>query len=224
MTQNHLATALAAFAVLAASAAPSAHAASPLKGDLERGYLMKEQARVPEAVAAFGAVLKKDPKNQAALSELGYLHAGLKQNVPAAKYLGAAALQDPANMRLRMDLGYVYLALKRRGEAQAQFKAVAAKPGELQAQALKELGFMNIADGRLQAAVANLEALRALAPEDLYAVLQLGYTYDRLRKAEEAREAYTAALASGDETVRDAAQAALKSSASAAPAPLGASL
>lgn len=83
---------------------------------------------------------------------------------------------------------------------------------------------MNLADGRLQAAAANFEALRLLTPTDLYSVLQLGYTYDRLRKADQAREAYSAALASGDETVRDAAQAALRSSAAVPPSPVGSSL
>lgn len=224
MTQTHRATALAAFAFFAASIAIPARAASSLKADLARGYLMKEEGRLPEAVTAFKAVLAKDPKNHAALSELGYLHAGLKQNVAAAKFLSAAALQQPGNDRLRMDLGYVYQALKRRAEAVVQFKAVAARPGDMQATALKELGYMNLADGRLQAAVANFEALRALVPADLMSVLQLGYTYDRLRKPDQAREAYSAALASGDEKVRDAAQAALKSSAAVQPSPVGSSL
>lgn len=265
MTSTHRASAFVAFAVFAALAAPS-YAVSPIKQDMERGYLMKEQHRASEALAAFGAVLKKDPGNHAALSELGYLHAGLKQYASAAKYLGAAALQEPANMRLRLDLGYVYQALKKRAQAEAEFKAVAANPGELQAQAqealkaitapspaaeakqsairakgyaaldrgdratarkefeaavvndpqdplaLKQLGFMNLADGRLQAAVANFEALRVLVPADLFSTLQLGYTYDRMRKPEQAREAFSAALASTDEKVRDAAQAALKTS------------
>lgn len=224
MTKIHLASALAVFAILSTSAAIPALAEPSLKADLAKGYLMKEQNRVPEAIVAFGAVLKKDPKNHAALSELGYLHAGLKQNVSAAKFLGAAALQQPDNARLRMDLGYVYQALKRRGDAQVQFKAVVALPGEMQAVALKELGFMNLADGRLQAAAANFEALRVLTPTDLYSVLQLGYTYDRLRKADQAREAYSAALASGDEKVRDAAQAALKASSSVPVSPVGSSL
>lgn len=270
MTKMILATALVASALAAASAAPAAPAATPLSQDLERGYQMKEGGRVPEALAAFGAALKKDPKNVAALSETGYLRMGLKQYAAAARSLEAASAQEPGNMRLRMDLGYVYQSLKRPAQAKAQFTSVAAVPGELRGQArealremaapgqaglrsqgyvalergdragarkafegalaqspddalsLKQLGFIDLADGRLEAAATRFERVRELTPEDHFVALQLGYTYDRMKKGELARQAYGAALASTDVKVADAARAALKASSGApgASAPL----
>lgn len=266
MTKMILATALVASALVAAGAAPSNPAASPLKKDLERAYQMKEGGRVPEALAAFGAVLKKDPNNIAALSEVGYLHMGLKQYAAAARSFEAASLQEPGNTRLRMDLGYAYQSLKRAPQARAQFAFVASVPGELQEQArealremaapgrqaglrsegyaalkrgdqagarkafvaalaqdrddalaLKQLGFIDLAEGRLEAAAEGFERLRTLTPDDHFVALQLGYTYDRMKKSELARQAYGAALASTDMKVVDAARAALKA-ASAPPA------
>ena len=260
------------------AATPSAAVAAsvPFRKDLERGYRLKEQKRSAEAVAVFSAVLSKDPANHAALTELGYLHAGLKHYNSAAKYFRAASAQDPANMRLRMDLGYAEQALKRYDAAAEEFRIVGAHQGEFQDQAqkalaaissvpavsqegaaqrrlreqgyaalnrgdkdaaaksfeaavandptdapaLKQLGFINFDAGKLAAAAANFEAVRALTPNDYFVALQLGYTYERLQKRDQAREAFVAAMASGDAKIHGAAQAALQSSGGpGAPAP-----
>jgi tetratricopeptide (TPR) repeat protein len=252
----------------AAPAAGGASTSSPFKKDLERGYRLKEQKRGPEAVAAFAAVLAKDPSNHAALTELGYLHAGLRHYNTALKYLRAASAQDPDNMRLRMDLGYAAQSAKRYDAATEQFRIVAERRGEFQAQAqaaletmkasspaageadvkqrrlreqgyaalsrgdktaagksfesavandpkdaaaLKQLGFIDLDQGRLAEAAANFEAVRALEPNDYFVALQLGYTYERLQKKEQARESFSAALASADEKIHGAAQTALRS-------------
>lgn len=250
---------------------------SPHKAAFERAYQLKEQGRDVQALAAFDAILKKDPRNHAALTESGYLHAGLKQYGPAAARLSAASAQDPENMRLRMDLGYALQAQKRYAEANEQFQLVAAKPGEFQVAAQnaalevhrqlsagdpaeaarrrqmergyaalkrgdkasarkafaavaakdpndeaarKQLGFLNFEEGRLTAAAADFEAVRALHPNDYLVALQLGYTYERLKKKEQARAAFAAALESADPKIHDAAQAALQASGGpAAPVP-----
>lgn len=250
-------------------AAPVAGAqASPsVKSRLERAYVMKSEGRASDAIAAFQGVLKQDPGNQAALSELGYLHAGLKQHQASVKYLRAASAQDPGNMRLHMDLGYAYQALKQLKQAEGQFKMVVESSGDFEAQAqealrqvaapaaagprpglrqqrlreagyaalgrgdraaarkafqaaaandpkdvasLKQLGFINLSDGNLSAAAADFEAIRALDPADYFIALQLGYTYDKLKKREQAREAFGAALASDDAKIHAAAKAALQ--------------
>jgi Flp pilus assembly protein TadD len=258
----------------------TAAASIPLRKELERGYRLKEQKRSVEAVAVFAAVLKKDPQDHAALTELGYLHAGLKHYASAVKYLAAASAQDPDNMRLHMDLGYAEQGLKKNDAAREQFAIAAASSGEFQeaarnalasaapspsaavadakqrrlletgyaqlnrgekaaaaktfeaavandpkdAAALKQLGFIHFDAGRLAVAAADFEGVRALAPNDYFVALQLGYTYERLQKKDQAREAFGAALASGDEKIHGAAQAALQASGGAPAAPSSSSV
>jgi tetratricopeptide (TPR) repeat protein len=250
---------------------------SPHKAEFERAYQLKERKQDAQALAVFNGILRKDPRNHAALTEAGYLNASLKQYAPAAERLSAASAQDPDNMRLRMDLGYVLQAQKRYAAANEQFQAVAEKPGEFQeaAQAAsveihrqlaavdpaeakhrktmergyaalkrgdrmearkafasaaamdpkdeaarKQLGFMNFEEGKLTAAAADFEAVRGMRPNDYLVALQLGYTYERLKKKEQAREAFSAALVSTDAKIHDAAQTALQASGGqAAPAP-----
>ncbi|MBI3299889.1 MAG: tetratricopeptide repeat protein [Elusimicrobia bacterium] len=249
--------------------------AAPLKAELEAAYRLKEEKRTAEALTAFEAIAKKNPRNQAVLAELGYLHAGLKHYKQAASYLAAASRRAPSDMRLRMDLGYIHHALKQPAAAAAQFKAVAAVPGEFQTQAqdalslaagkpapsaikqrllreqgyaalnrqdkagalkafeaaalndpkdavaLKQLAFLRLDAGSLAAAAESLEAVRAIEPSDYEAALQLGYTYDRLQKKEQARAAFGAALASSDAKLHDAARSALQSSGGASAPALG---
>lgn len=231
------------------AAAISAPAVSPVTTGLARGYSLKNRKLNAEAITAFKGVLKADPNNHAALTELGYLHVTLQDYNSAVKFLSAASAQDPGNMRLHMDLGYAYQSLKQPGLALEQFKIVAASPGEFQAAAqkalqvsngydalksgdraaarkafeaavaadpkdaaaLKQLGFINNADGNASAAAANFEAARALEPGDYSIALQLGYTYTFLRQEEQARREFSAALASPDTKIRDLADASLQS-------------
>lgn len=112
-----------------------APARSRVKARLEKAYSLMRADRSADAIPVLQDVLKTDPGNHAALLELGYLHAGLKQNVRAARYLKAALAQDPGNMRLHMDLGYVHQSLKDLEAAAREFELVAREPGEFQAQA-----------------------------------------------------------------------------------------
>jgi len=279
MRQIYIAVMMSAAALSAATAGSQESAAprSPNKAQFERAYKLKEQKRDAQALAEFNAILRKDPRNHAALTEAGYLHASLKQYGPAAERLASASAQDPENMRLRMDLAYVQQARKRYAEANEQFQIVASKPGEFQeaAQAAsleihrllaagnpaeakrrqamergyaalnrgakaaarkefaavlaadpkdeaarKQLGFLNFEAGRYAEAAADFEAVRAIRPNDYLVVLQLGYAYERMKKQEQAREAFSAALVSTDAKIHDAAQSALQSSGGAPmPAP-----
>jgi Tfp pilus assembly protein PilF len=112
-----------------------APARSRVKAKLERAYSLMRANRNAEAIPVLNDVLKTDPNNHAALVELGYLHAGLKQGRLATRYFKAALAQDPGNMRLHMDLGYVYQSQKDFAAAGREFELVAQEPGEFQAQA-----------------------------------------------------------------------------------------
>lgn len=153
-----------------AGAREGASTKSPHKAEFERAYKLKEQKRDAQALAAFNGILKADPRNHAALTEAGYLHASLKQHASAVKNLSAASVQDPENMRLRMDLGYELQALKRYVEANEQFQIVAARPGELQAAAQGAALEVH----RLLTAVDPAEAKRRQLMERGYAALKKG--------------------------------------------------
>jgi Flp pilus assembly protein TadD len=271
MRQIHIAVLMSAVVLSAVGVRSEERPAtrSPHKADFERAYQLKEQKRDAQALAVFNAILQKDPRNHAALTEAGYLHASLKQYGLAAERMAAASAQDPENMRLRMDLGYANQALKRYAAAREQFLLVAGRPGEFQEAAQeaslevdrqqgasdpveakrrqsmergyaalgrgdraaarkafaavlakdprdeaarKQLGFLNFEEGRLKEAAADFEAVRAAHPNDYLVALQLGYTYERLKRTEQAREAFSSALVSPDPKIHDAAQSALQAS------------
>jgi Flp pilus assembly protein TadD len=118
--------------------------------------------------------------------------------------------EPPAELKGRQLLARGYKALDDGDKAAASMLfAEAAKADPKNTLALKQLGFLNFEAGRLQAAIENFEAVRAAQPDDYVAALQLGYTYAKLNKTDEAREAFTTASASTDAKVRDAATAAL---------------
>jgi tetratricopeptide (TPR) repeat protein len=173
-----------AAAVLAAATATAvaAPAFSPVKMELARGYSLKKQERSAEAITAFEGVLKEDPGNLAALSELGYLHTSFKHYDLAAKYLAAACAQDPSDMQIHMGLAYAYAALKQEAAAEKQFKIVAASPSEFQAKAqnalnspLREQGYAALKSGDKAAARKAFETAVANAPKDAAALKQLGF-------------------------------------------------
>jgi tetratricopeptide (TPR) repeat protein len=169
----------------AAAVAP-APAASPVAKELERGYSLKDAKRSAEAIAVFEDVLKKDPSNHSALSELGYLNANRKFYKTAAKYLAAASAQEPGNMQLHMDLAYAYQSSKQNVAANKEFKIVAASSGPLQGEAKKALtiatvspqreqGYAALKTGDKAAALKAFEAAVASDPKDAVSLKQLGF-------------------------------------------------
>lgn len=209
----------------------------------EAGYLhasLKQYAPAAERLAAASA---QDPDNMRLRMDLGFVLQALKRYGAANEQFQAvaekpgefqeaaqaAALEihrqlaavSPAEAKRRKAMERGYAALKRgdRTEARKAFVSAAAMDPKDDA-ARKQLGFMNFEEGKLTAAAADFEAVRALRPNDYLVVLQLGYTYERLKKKEQAREAFSAALVSTDAKIHDAAQSALQASGGQpAPAP-----
>jgi len=150
-----------------ASAPNPKHAAA-----FERAYRLKEQGKEAQALAAFNAILAKDPNNRIATMEAGYLHASLKHYGSAVKLLAAASAQDPQNMQLHMDLGYTYQAMKRHELAQERFRLVASKPGELQAAgqtAAADAGLALAGEAQEEAVVGDALVLEAAAHVEVQA-------------------------------------------------------
>ena len=209
---------------------------SVLKSDPENhaalaslGYLYMGVQQWKSAVKSFEAATLQDPGDQRLRMDFGYALQGAGDFDAAAteftrlstrkgEYQAAAreALEElrnaepPAQMmgRKLLERGYAALEEGNKSAARKRFEE-AVKYDPKNSLALKQLGFMNFEAGRLKAAVENFEAARAVQPDDYVAALQLGYTYAKLKKNDEAREAFTAASASTDAKVRDAATAAL---------------
>lgn len=213
----------------------------------ELGYIHANLKQYSSALKHLGAASEQDPGNMRLHMDLGYVNQALKQRLQAEKQFRIVSAEtgeyqaqaqealkmlalptvsvkrpDLKQQRLR-EKGYAALNRKDRKAARKAFEAAVVGNPQDEA-ALKQLGFINLEDGDLASAATNFEAARAIEPGDHFVALQLGYTYDRLNKKEQARAAYSAALASTDPKIRDAAQAALElSGASVAPA-LGSSL
>ena len=180
---------------------------------MDLGYALQEQKQYEAAGAEFSAVAK-DP---------GDFQEQAQKALEALKGAanGAAAAADARQQRLLQD-GYAALGRGDRKSARRSFES-AVKADAKSAAAQKQLGFIDLQEEKPQAAAAHFEAARALEPNDYFIALQLGYTYQRLEKKEEARGAFSAAAASSDPKIHDAAVAALNpaqgASAAGSPAP-----
>jgi tetratricopeptide (TPR) repeat protein len=193
------------------------------------GYLYMEVKQWKSSIRNFQAATLQEPGDQRLRMDFAYALLGsgdldgaatefTRLSTRPGEYQSAArsALEElrnavpPAELKGRKLLAMGYAALDDGDKAAARkLFADAAKADPKNTLALKQLGFLNFEAGRLQAAVENFEAVRAVQPDDYVAALQLGYTYAKLKKTDEAREAFMAASASTDAKIRDAATAAL---------------
>jgi tetratricopeptide (TPR) repeat protein len=195
------------------------------------GYLYSGVKQWKSAVKNFKAAASQDPADQRLRMDYAYALqgegdldaasvefaslAGQQGEFQAAARVALESAQTassakPADSKVRglLERGYAALSRGDKASARTQFEA-ALKLDSANTAALKQLGFLNFDAGRLLAAAGNFEAARAVEPDDYLTALQLGYTYAKLRKGEEAREAFTAASASSDAKIHDAAVAAL---------------
>ncbi len=208
---------------------------------VEAGYLHGSLQHYDLAVKYLAAAVAQEPGSMRLRMDLGYAHLALKQYAAAGEQFvivagepgefqavaqgallasrRALAVAGHASTRHRELLEQGYAALNRGDQTLARkaFESVLVKDPKDEA-ALKQLGFINFAEGKLMEAASNFEAARALRPNDYFLALQLGYTYDKLKKKDLAREAFAVALASGEEKIHNAAQSALQASGNQRPA------
>jgi Flp pilus assembly protein TadD len=197
----------------------------------ELAYLYIRQKRWKEAVQQLGRALEDEPNDMRLRMDLGYARQACGETDSAADEFRLVLrepgeFQDQARSALdglqdavrdggtdsRKDhlLNAGYDALRRGDQtaARAHFEsALAADPG--QTVVYKQLGYMSLARGDLAKAAESFAGAHQLSPLDDATALQLGYVYDRLHNRVKAEAAFTSALRSPDERVRDAAQAAL---------------
>ncbi len=161
-------------------------ATEPVKEIFDRAVRDLAAADYPSAERGFQAVLRQEPRNVAALSNLGviYSHTG-RADQAITSYRRALQL-SPDDKALLLNLGLVYLRQEDHARALPLFaRVVAIDPQHLQARQL--LAVCRAYTGQLAPAIQDLESLRAAAPRDENILFLLGFVYLKNQDSEKAQ-------------------------------------
>src|SRR5262249_47955457 len=127
---------------------------------LERGdkYAAREQYK--EAILEYSNVLRLDPTNQRATTQLGLLHYRLEEWAQAFAYLRKAAELVPDNLEVRVKLGTIYFLGGDVKNARREIEFILERdPKNLDSLVL--LGNMAITPEEVDAAIPRLEKAQA---------------------------------------------------------------
>lgn len=137
------------------------------------------------AERGFQAVLRQEPANIAALSNLGVIYSRTSRADRAIAMYQRALKLSPNDKALLLNLGLVYLRQEAHARALPYFaRVVAIDPQHLQARQL--LAVCRAYTGQLAPAIRDLESLRAAAPNDEGILFLLGFAYLKNHDAEKA--------------------------------------
>jgi tetratricopeptide (TPR) repeat protein len=145
------------------------------------------------AERGFQAVLRQEPRNVAAIGNLGVIYSRTGRADKAIAFYQRALALSPDDQAILLNLGLVYLRVEDHARALPLFARVAAQdPKNLQARQL--LAVCRAYLGQLQPAIQDLEALRTLAPNDENIVFLLGFAYLKNHDAEKAKAVFAQML------------------------------
>jgi tetratricopeptide (TPR) repeat protein len=148
------------------------------------------------AERGFQAVLRQEPRNIAALSNLGVIYSRTSRSDQAIAAYRRALEISPDDRAILLNLGLVYLRQEDHAKALPLFsRVVALDPHHLQARQLQALCRAYL--GQLEPAIQELEALRAANPQDGEILFLLGFAYLKNQEPEKAKPIF--------ETMMDAA-------------------
>jgi len=88
----------------------------------EEGYRWFQQEKLPDAEAAFGQAVDRDPANAPALNNMAITHFTLGDLPAAARLLQEAAQQDPDNAIVRYNLGIILMQKNDHARAIREFR------------------------------------------------------------------------------------------------------
>jgi len=143
-------------------------------------------ADYPSAERGFQAVLREEPRNVAALSNLGVIYSRTGRADEAITVYRRALRLSPDDKAILLNLGLVYLRLEDHARALPLFaRVVALDPQHLQARQL--LAVCRAYLGQLEPAIHDLEALRAASPHDENILFLLGFVYLKNHDSEKAK-------------------------------------
>ena len=151
---------------------------------LEWGYLNYDRARYPEAIAAFGELLERDPANASALE---YSAASLRLSrkfAEAERVLTEALAKHPENVRILNERGFLQYDLGRLAEAMAVFDQVLKRDPE-NASALEFKAASLRRSRRFAEAQSVLAEARKKLPQNVAILNEQGFVHaDQGRYAE----------------------------------------
>lgn len=161
-------------------------AAEPVKDVFDRAARALAAADYASAEQGFQSVLHVEPRNVAALSNLGVIYSRTNRADQAISVYRRALLLNPDDNALLLNLGLVYLRREEHSRALPLFaRVVANDPQHLQARQL--LAVCRVYEGQLEPAIRDLEALRLTAPRDENILFLLGFAYLKKHDPERAK-------------------------------------
>jgi tetratricopeptide (TPR) repeat protein len=138
------------------------------------------------AERGFQSVLREEPRNIAALGNLGVIYSHTNRADRAIAVYRQALQLSPDDEALLLNLGLVYLRQEAHSKALPLFaRVVEIDPRHLQARQL--LAVCRAYAGQLAPAIRDLEALRAAAPRDENILFLLGFAYLKNHDSEKAK-------------------------------------
>ncbi|MGA2145202.1 MAG: tetratricopeptide repeat protein [Bryobacteraceae bacterium] len=161
-------------------------AAEPAREVFDRAVQALAAADYPTAERGFQSVLRQEPRNVAALGNLGVIYSRTSRADEAIAVYRRALQLSPDDKALLLNLGLVYLRREDHSRALPLFaRVVAIDPQHLQARQL--LAVCRAYTGQLAPAIRDLEALRAAAPRDENILFLLGFVYLKNHDPEKAK-------------------------------------
>lgn len=138
------------------------------------------------AERGFQSVLREEPRNIAALGNLGVIYSHTNRADQAITVYRRALQLSPNDKAILLNLGLVYLKQEDHARALSLFaRVVEIDPQHLQARQL--LAVCRAYVGQLAPAIRDLEALRAAAPRDEDVLFLLGFVYLKNHDSEKAK-------------------------------------
>ena len=161
-------------------------AAEPVKEVFDRAIRNLAAGDYAAAERGFQSVLREEPRNIPALSNLGVIYSRTNRSDQAITVYRRALQLSPDDKAILLNLGLVYFRQEAHSRALPYFaRVVAIDPAHMQARQL--LAVCRAYTGQLPAAIHDLEALHAAAPRDEGILFLLGFSYLKNHDPEKAK-------------------------------------
>ena len=175
-------------------------------GELESGRRALIAGETDAGIAHLQRVLRTDPGNEDAHLLLGGAYLEQGKNADAITEFEQVLRQDSTNTVALENLGVAYLRTDRPNDALAPLEhAQTREPNK--ANFNYNLGLANLALDKYQTAISYLSQSLRIRPNYPMALVQRGYAYQKLGKADSARADYQNVLNQPEGTVSDETRA-----------------
>ena len=186
-------------AVLILAAAPLGWAQAVANPEIAQADRLIADNRLAEAETVLNALLKQEPKNAAALNDLGMIRAKQQQPFAAQELFTQALAADPRFLPAQVNLGEAQMAQRLYDDAMKSFEAAlamdgdnaAAQAGEVQAAIASALASRRAGD--MDGALVSLVRARKFVPRDPELLLDFGVQAEGMKLYKDADAALTEA-------------------------------